>query len=109
MPCFCDEKSLERLSRSDERIIIKKISTALDYLDFRSLEKKLCFICRELSIIELQACDLLEWYKNHLLKDYSSNYDNEDKKDMEFAESEAKRLGFIIFKNKSVFSIEEFY
>jgi hypothetical protein len=78
-----------------------------------SMEEIACRACRYLSYEQLKSIPqknygwigLCEFYRQHLLHDYSDNYDNELER--KFYEEEALRLGWVLSKSKYSYSIKD--
>lgn len=117
MPCYTPEPSvsesvwlndmyinaLKFLTDEQKNILVSDVKAEnLGNMDFA-----LCKICKYLSNNQLELVKgidcyqgLREWYKEHLLRDFCKNYNNEDHTEKDICISESERLGFIMGINE---------
>lgn len=81
------------------------------------LEDMLCKACKFLTKKQMESIKdydlymgLIDWYKEHLLHDFSKNYYNNDPTEKNICLEEAKRLGWVLKKESDTsFSIDSLY
>ncbi len=94
MPCICDEPSM----------------SIQQYV-----ELMLCKACKHLTRKEMESIDnigdytgLFSWYVDHLLHDFSKNYDNADTTEKDTCVKEATRLGLVLTEEEpGMYSIKQ--
>ncbi len=102
MPCDCSGFP------SDEAVLKATIIDILELIDCEKMREVLCSICKKLSKGQLLDTDgpysggLIEWYISHLVDDFNSNEDRNEKKT---ATEELKRLDVSLTYSKNLTNI----